>query len=128
MTLQYLGEVWRTRMGKEFGQMAQGDKKAGTVGTNTIFVMIHDEIDCIPEDRVLTYVRIVIGFCLQKEDPSRVCITAGCNLIRTPGDLTTRTAELTTSKILWNSILSGRRNFCRIRHLEFLPWNRYGTF
>ena len=33
-------------------------------------------------------------------------MTAGGNLIKCPGDLTTRTADLTTSKILWNSVLS----------------------
>jgi hypothetical protein len=40
-----IGEVWQTGMGKEFGQMAQGDKKVGTVGTDAIFVMTYDEID-----------------------------------------------------------------------------------
>ena len=33
-------------------------------------------------------------------------MTAGGNLIKCPGNLTTRTADLTTSKILWNSVLS----------------------
>ena len=42
----------------------------------------------------------------QKDDPNRVRLTAGGNLINYPGELTTRTAELTTSKILWNSVLS----------------------
>jgi hypothetical protein len=31
-----------------------------------------------------------------------VRITSGGNLIDYPGELTTRTADLTTSKILWN--------------------------
>ena len=39
-------------------------------------------------------------------DPNRVRITAGGNLIEYTGELTTRTADLTTSKILWNSVLS----------------------
>ena len=33
-------------------------------------------------------------------------MTASGNLIKCPGDLTTRTADLTTSKLLWNSVLS----------------------
>ena len=33
-------------------------------------------------------------------------ITAGGNLIKYPGELTTRTADMTTTKILWNSIFS----------------------
>ena len=33
-------------------------------------------------------------------------ITAGGNLIKYPYELTTRTADLTTSKIMWNSVIS----------------------
>ena len=68
--------------------------------------MTHDEILQIPKDRVVTYGRIVVDYRPQKEDPNRVRITAGGNLIQYPGELTTRTADLTTSKILWNSVLS----------------------
>ena len=58
------------------------------------------------EGRKPTYARIVVDFRLQKADPNRVRITAGGNLIKCPGDLTTRTADLTTSKIIWNSVIS----------------------
>jgi hypothetical protein len=37
-------EVWQTAFGKEFGGMAQGDKKTGQKGTNSIFVMKHNEL------------------------------------------------------------------------------------
>ena len=86
--------------------MAQGDDKTGTKGTNCIFVMTHEEIANIPADRVVTYARIVVDFRPQKEDPNQVRITAGGNLIQYPGELPTRTADLTTSKILWNSVIS----------------------
>jgi hypothetical protein len=101
-----IGEVWQTGMRKEFERMAQGDKKTGTVGTHAIFVMTHDEFDSIPEDIVVTYARIVIDLIPQKEDPNRVRITAGGNLIKTRGYLTTRIPDLTTFKILGNSIFS----------------------
>ena len=39
-------------------------------------------------------------------DPHRIRIMAGGNLINYPGELTTRTANLTTSKLMWNSVLS----------------------
>ena len=71
-----------------------------------MFVLTHAQIARIPLDRVITYARIVVDFCPQKEDPNRVRITAGGNLISYPGELTTRTADLTTAKILWNSVLS----------------------
>ena len=69
--------------------------------------MDHNEIKNIPADRTITYGRIVIDYRPQKDDPNRVRITAGGNLITDyPGEITTRTADLTTSKILWNSVLS----------------------
>ena len=59
-----------------------------------------------PNDRVVTYANNVIDYRPQKDDPNRVRITAVGNLIIYPGELTTRTADITTSKILWNSVLS----------------------
>eukprot|EP00956_Cyclotella_meneghiniana_P021059 scaffold37874_cov42-Cyclotella_meneghiniana.AAC.3 len=100
-------DVWTTAFGKEFGNLAQGDDKTGEKGTNSIFVMSHEEIANIPKGRTVTYGRVVIDYRPQKADPNRVCITAGGNLIKDyPGELTTRTADLTTSKIMWNSVLS----------------------
>ena len=93
-------------MGKEFGNMAQGDKKTGTKGTNSIFVLTHGEIANIPRDRVVTYARLVVDYRPQKEDPNRVRMTAGGNLLNYPGELTTRTADVSTAKILWNSTIS----------------------
>ena len=93
-------------MGKVFGNMAQGDKKMGTKGTNSIFVMTHEQIRNIPRDRVVTYARLVVNYRPQKEDPNRVRMTAGGNLIAYPGELTTRTADISTAKILWNSVIS----------------------
>jgi hypothetical protein len=100
-------KTWETAFGKEFGNQAQGDAKTGEKGTNTLFVMNHEEIQQIPKDRTITYGRIVIDHRPQKADPNRVRITAGGNLIKDyPGEVTTRTADLTTSKILWNSVVS----------------------
>jgi hypothetical protein len=101
-----LKDIWETGLGKEVGRMAQGDIKTGTKGTDSIFVMTHAEITNIPRDRIVTYCRLVVDFRPQKEDPNRVRMTAGGNLLQYPGELTTRTADLTTSKIIWNSVLS----------------------
>ena len=99
-------ETWTTALGKEFGNIAQGDSKTGEKGTNCVFIMTHDQIRAIPKDRVVTYARIVVDFRPQKEDPNRVRITTGGNLTQYPGELITRTADLTTSKVLWNSVVS----------------------
>jgi hypothetical protein len=97
-------DVWTKAMSKELGRLAQGFD--GTEGTSTFFFMKKDEIKTIPKDRTVSYARIVVDYRPQKADPNRVRITAGGNLINYPGELTTRTADLTTSKILWNSTLS----------------------
>jgi hypothetical protein len=99
-------ETWTAGFGKDFGNLAQGDNKNGTPGMNCVHVMDLEQIKNIPADRVVTYARVVVDFRPQKADPNRVRITAGGNLIAYPDEVTTRTADLTCSKILWNSVLS----------------------
>ncbi|MCP4142532.1 MAG: hypothetical protein GY755_20020, partial [Chloroflexi bacterium] len=101
-----LSDTWKRAFGKEFGGLAQGDNLTKTTGTNSLIILKPQEIKNIPKDRTITYGRIVVDYRPQKKDPNRVRITAGGNLIDYPGELTTRTADLTTSKILWNSVLS----------------------
>ena len=88
----------------EPGRLSNGYKD--TKGTQTINYMTHEEIKCIPGYRTVTYARIVVDFRPQKKDPNRVRITVGGNLIDYPYELTTRTAYLTTSKLMWNSVIS----------------------
>ena len=97
-------EIWLEAIAKELGRLAQGWKI--TKGTNTVEFMTHDEIARIPKGKVVTYARIVVDFRPQKEDPNRVRITAGGNLIEYPHELTTQTADITTTKIMWNSTIS----------------------
>ena len=99
-------DIWQRAFGKDFGGMAQGCNEMGQKGTNAIFVMTHAEIPNIPKDRTVTYARVVVDFRPQKEDPHRIRITAGGNLINYPGKLLTWTADITTSKLMWNSVLS----------------------
>lgn len=58
----------------------------------------------IPKGRTIAYARVVVDYRLHKEDPNRVRITAGGNLIDYPGDPTARTANLKITKIMWNSV------------------------
>jgi hypothetical protein len=81
----------------------------GQVGTNTMFVMDPKDILNIPVDRTVTYANVVVDFRPQKEDPHRIRITARGNLIKYPGKLTTRTAEITTSILHWNSVISTQK-------------------
>ena len=96
--------VWLKAMCIELGRLSRGYKY--TKGTQTIQYMTHEEIKCIPGYRTVTYARIVVDFRPQKKDPNRVRITVGGNLIDYPYELTTRTADITTSKVMWNSVIS----------------------
>ena len=71
-----------------------------------ITILDLDGIKCIPRDKVVIYARIVVDYRPQKKDPNRVRIAVGGNLIQYPGELTTRTADMRTSKIMWNSTIS----------------------
>ena len=97
---------WSRGFAKGFGGLAQGDNLTGKRGSNTVFVMTHNKIAKIPRPKTVTYARVVPDYRPQKEDPYRIRITAGGNLIKTTMELTTRTADLTTAKIIWNSTIS----------------------
>ena len=69
--------------------------------------MTHDKIAQMREKgKKTTYARVVVDVYPHKEDTNRFIITAGGNLNKYAGELTTRTADLTTSNMLWNSVIS----------------------
>ena len=85
---------------KVITDQAQKDK-------NIYFVMTHKHVSQMrAKGKKPTYARVVVDFRPQKEDQNRVIITAGGNLIKYSGELATRTADLTTAKMLWNSVIS----------------------
>ncbi len=92
-------------MSKELHCLAQGCPGV-TKGTNTIWYLSHTDICKIPQDRTVTYACTVIDHHPQKEDPNHVRIMVGCNLIDYPFELTTCTANMVSSKILSNSVIS----------------------
>ncbi len=104
-----LKDLWIKAMSKELHCLAQGCPGV-TKGTNTIWYLSHADICKIPQDRTVTYAHTVIDHCPQKEDPNSVCITVGGNLIDYPFELTTRTADMVASKILWNSVISSTKD------------------
>jgi hypothetical protein len=62
----------------------------------------------------LSYQPGAISKGTNKDETHCVCLTVGDNLIQCPGDVLTRSADLTTSKCLWNSTISteGVRCIC----------------
>ena len=55
-------EVWTTVFGKEWVNLAQGDVKIGTKGTNSLFVQNNNKIRQIPTYRTVMYVKIVVDY------------------------------------------------------------------
>ena len=96
--------TWTRAYGKELGRLAQG--LPGTIaGTNTLVFITKSDIPSEqPSD--ITYGRIVAHFRPKKEDPYRICLTVGGNRINFPGDCGTPTADMLTTKLLLNSVIS----------------------
>jgi hypothetical protein len=116
-------EIWMTAFGKDFGGMSQGDDKTGTKGTDAMFVMSPKDLPNIPKNQPPTYGKVIITYHPQKEDPHQIRFTAGGNLINYPGELTTCTTDMTTTKLNWNSILSNQK----VRYMTFNIGNFYLT-
>ena len=66
--------------------------------------MSSDDISNILKDRTVTYAQMVVDYRPKKDDPNRVRMTSEGNLIKYPGELTTCMEDLTTSKIMRNSV------------------------
>jgi hypothetical protein len=95
-----------TAFGIDFVGVSQGNNKTGQKGTNAMFVMSSSDKPLIPKVRIITYTRVVVNHRPQKKDPNCIRITVGGNLINYPGKLTTRTADIATVALHWNSVLS----------------------
>jgi hypothetical protein len=128
-------ETWQTAFGKEFGGMIQSDNKIGQKGTNAMFVMSHNEIKhMLSEGKKFTYGNPVIDYCPHKDDPHRICITAGGgNLINYKSSPSVHMADLDTAKLHWNSVISTKaakymcldiKNFYLTAKLEYFEYMR----
>jgi hypothetical protein len=71
--------------------------------TNTIRFIRRSKI---PKERKLTYGSFVVDIKNHKEEKERTRLTVGGDKIEYPGDKSTRTAGLTTAKILISSVIS----------------------
>ena len=97
--------IWANSMCHEIGRLVQGRKSTGLKDTNAIgFIPFND----IPPERRkdVTYARIVVDYRPQKTESHRTRITVGGDKINYPYTVTTETAELTTHKLLLNSVMS----------------------
>jgi hypothetical protein len=95
-------DIWTRSYANELGRLAQGVGDR-IQGTNTIFFIRKDQV---PKGRTCTYGRICVDVRPHKEEKERTRLTVGGNLIHYPGDVSTKTAGLTTAKLLFNSTIS----------------------
>ena len=96
--------VWQHSFSNELGILAQFVGNRVKV-IDTIFFV---EYEYFPSDirKYITFVRIVVYYRPQTEEPNRARLTVGVNLIDFPGYMSTPTADTTTDKIVWNSVVS----------------------
>jgi hypothetical protein len=97
------GALWIESCKDEFGRLCQGHGAHMPSGTNTMFFI---PVTSIPKGKKPTYLRIVAALRPEKPNPRRVRFTVGGDRIQYDGDVSTKTADLTTVKILLNSVIS----------------------
>jgi hypothetical protein len=96
-----LQPLWTRGFGNERGRLFQGIRDIP--GTYTCFFI---DLKNIPNDRKITYGKIVCDYKPRKKEKERVRLTVGGDRLDYSGDVATSTADIITFKILINSTLS----------------------
>ena len=96
-------KYWNNGMFNELARLAQGSKAQQKTGTDTV-VFKHPK--ALPSHKKATYARIVANYRPQKADPYRIRITVGGDKLEYAGETYTPNADITTAKILFNSVIS----------------------
>jgi hypothetical protein len=96
-----LQPLWTRGFGNECGRLFQGIRDIP--GTDTCFFI---DLKTTPNDRKITYGKIVCAYKPHKKEKERVQLTIGGDRLDYSGDVATSTADITTFKILINSTLS----------------------
>jgi hypothetical protein len=88
----------------EINQLTDGRLvKGSTPGTKMIRFIARSKL---PKHRTATYLRVISNYRPSKADPYRVQWTLGGNKIEYAGNTSTPTADLTTAKLVFNSVVS----------------------
>lgn len=96
--------VWENSFCNEIGRLTKGYKNKVT-GTETMYFINFQEI---PQNskQYITYGRIVVDYRPQKEETHRTRLTVGGNFINYPDTFSSPTDDMSTVKLLWNSVIS----------------------
>jgi hypothetical protein len=97
------GALWIELCKDEFGRLCKGHGTKMLSGTETMFFI---PVTTVPKHKKPTYLCIVAAHRPKKENPIHVHFTVGSNQIKYAGDVSTKTADLTSVKCLLNSVFS----------------------
>jgi hypothetical protein len=99
------GKYWQDSNADEIGRMFQGlgENSYMPTGTNTLWFVHPSQV---PKHKKAIYVRVFCADRPERSNPRRVRWTGGGNRINYPGNKTTKTADLTTAKLMFNSVIS----------------------
>jgi hypothetical protein len=88
--------IWNKAAANDFVRLAQG------VGSriDDLNIILFIPRQAVPKGKLVTYGRFVVDIRPDKSEVHRVRLTVGGNLIQYPGDVSTRSADVTTSKCL----------------------------
>jgi hypothetical protein len=94
--------IWNEAAVNEFGRLAQGFGEHITGSNTNLFI----PRQAVPKGKIVTYGRFVVDIRHNKSEVHWVRLTVGGKLIQYQGDVSTRSADLTTSMCLCNSTIS----------------------
>jgi hypothetical protein len=116
--------VWSTA--NEFGRLADGVHPHMPTASKTMRYIHHHEL---PKGRKAMYSRFVASECPNKVESKRVRLAVGGNHTDYPGHFGTPTAGITTTKILFNSVVSTSNVCLAVFDLKYfylgMPMARY---
>jgi hypothetical protein len=121
-----LQPLWTRGFGNKCGRLFQGIRDIP--GTDTCFFI---GLKNIPNDRKITYGKIVCDYKPHKKEKERVRLTVGGDRLDYSGDITTSTSDITTFKILINITLSTKDAAMMMMDIKNyylgtpLPWFEY---
>jgi len=107
------GTHWRAVNVTEIHHLAQGTSSAP--GTNTMFFI---PVNALPAGHKATYLCIVCAHRPEKTVLHCVRWTIGSDRIQYDGDVSTKTADLTMAKLLFNSVVSTPNAKCMMGDLK----------
>lgn len=96
-------EVWQQSYANELARLANGLPQCNIQGTNTISFIPHTQV---PPNKRVTYGRLVVNLKPHKTETHRTRLTVGGNLLQYANVKRTPTEDLSTIKILFNSVVS----------------------